>query len=186
MILLAKSLSVGMLFVGVATAVALAGCRAPAPQTGAPAAQLAAPREPRRLETRLTIDMREMFFATAEGTRGGPLRVPAEKVVGLRISNKGTIDHEIAFGREVIYEEGRPSGYRHNLFGDIPVDVFVYPSGKKVEVETEGGVEELEMEPGAEVWLRMTFPAEAKGEWEIACFTPGHYEEGMRAKFIIE
>ena len=165
----------------VGAAVALSGC-----QAAAPASQSTAPREPSRLEVRFPIDMGEMFFATGEGARGGPFSVPSGKVVGFRVANKGALEHEIAFGREVVYQEGRASSYRDRLFESLPVDVFVYPAGKKVEVETEGGVEAMEMEPGTELWLRTTFAPAAKGEWEIACFIPGHYEQGMRARLIIE
>lgn len=113
--------------------------------------------------------------------------MPAGKTVGIYIVNKGVLEHEIMFGREMEMEEGKAHGYHHSLFEDIPVDVFVYPSGKKIEVETEGTLEEIELEAGAPgVWLRVKFPAEAKGVWEIGCFVPGHYEAGMKAQFIIE
>lgn len=167
----------------VGMALALAGCERPG---AAPAAQPAAPREPSRLEVRLPIDMGEMFFATAEGAKGGPFRVPTGKVVGLRAANKGALEHEVAFGRELVYQEGRPDSFRQQLFKDLLVDVFVYPAGKKVEVETDGGVAAIEMEPGTELWVRVTFPPEVKGEWEMACFIAGHYEQGMTARFIIE
>lgn len=145
-----------------------------------------APREPKKLEAKITIVMGEMFFANEQGVRGGPFRVPAGKKVGIHIVNKGVVEHEIMFGREVEYHEGYPHGYQHALFEEIPVDVFVYPSGEKVEVETEGMLEEIELEPGADVWLRVNFPSEAKGVWEIGCFVPGHYEAGMKAVFIVE
>ena len=174
-------LHIGPLAVG--AAIALVGCQGPAP---APAAQPAPPREPGRLEVRLPVEMGEMFFATAEGAKGGPFRVPAGKVVGLRVVNKGELEHEIGLGRDIVYQEGRVSGFQRHLFESLPVDAFVYPAGKKVEIETEGGITEIEVEPGTEFWLRMTFPPELKGEWEMACFIPGHYEGGMRARFIIE
>ncbi len=158
-------------------------------------AQPPAPREPKRLEEKIVIEMGEMFFATAQGVKGGPFKVPAGKTVGIRITNKGAVEHEIIFGREVEFKEkevaGRkimvPDGYKVNLFEDVDADIFVYPAGKKIEIKTEGKFAEIEMEAGApDVWIRTKFPAKVKGEWEIGCFVPGHYEAGMKAKFIVE
>ncbi len=98
--------------------------------------------------------------------------------------------HEFMFGRALETVEGKTDGYEVNLFEKVSADLFVYASGKMVEV---GGAnfEEIEVEPGAEVWMRMTFPPEMKGEWEIGCFVQepnakGHYDQGMKAKLIIE
>lgn len=170
-----------------AAVVLVSGCTqspaaTPAPATATPPATTPVPREPKRLEERITIEMGEHFLADAKGVRGGPFKVSANKTVGIHVVNKGTVDHELLFGREV-----KVGGdYKTNLFENIPVDAFAYPSGKKIEVATEGKVAELELEPGADVWLRVTFPESAKGEWEIGCFVEGHYEAGMKAKFVIE
>lgn len=151
-----------------------------------PAATPAAAREPGRLEAKLTIVMGEFVFATDQGVAGGPFRVPTGKLVGIRMVNKDEVEHEILFGRDVESKDGLPAGYKVSLFEKVPADVFVYPSGKKAEVETEGGLEAIELETGAEVWIRANFPPGMKGEWEIGCFIPGHYERGMKAKLIIE
>jgi uncharacterized cupredoxin-like copper-binding protein len=157
----------------------------------------APPREPKRLEAKITIDMGEtksdMFFATPAGVKGGPFRLPAGKTVGIHFVNKGEKKHEFLFGRTVLKTaQGQLDGYQVNLFEKVAADLFVYyyPSGKMVEI---GGAEfeEIEVEAGAEVWIRVNFPAELKGEWEIGCFVEepgekGHYEQGMKAKLIIE
>jgi uncharacterized cupredoxin-like copper-binding protein len=158
----------------------------------------AAPREPKRLEQKITIDMGEttdgMFFATPEGQKGGPFTLPAGKTVGIRFVNNGKKLHEFLFGRTVLKTaEGKLDGYQVNLFENVAADLFVYypVSGKMAMVEIGGAAfEEIEVEPGTEVWMRMNFPAELKGEWEIACFVQepgekGHYEQGMKAKLII-
>ena len=72
------------------------------------------------------------------------------------------------------------------MIAEVPADVFIYPSGKEVEVETEAELEALELEPGADLWVRVTFPPEVKGTWEVGCFIPGHYEGGMKATFTVE
>jgi len=155
----------------------------------------AAPQEPKRLEAKITIVMgdtaTDMFYATAEGVKGGPFRVPAGKTVGIHLVNKGPKEaHEVLFGQKMKLLDGKPDSFEVNLFEKVAADVFVYPSGTKVEVG--GGMfKELELEIGAEAWIRATFPAELKGEWEIACVIQepgekGHYEQGMKAKLIIE
>ncbi len=154
----------------------------------------AAPQEPKGMEANITVVMDEtprgMFFATSEGVKGGPFRVPAGKTVGLHLVNKGDMTHELMIGQELDTMQGQTHGYEVNLFREVAADVFVYPSGTKIEI---GGseFEEIEVGPGADLWIRVTFPAEMKGEWEMGCFVHepnerSHYEQGMMAKLIIE
>lgn len=155
------------------------------------------PREPKRLEAKIIIEMGEkgsvMFYANPEGVSGVPFRVPAGKTVGIKLVNISVgEEHEVMFGRTLMKtKDGKPHGYEVNLFEKVPADMFVYPSGNKVEIETEGGLEEIELEPDGEVWIRTTFPEQLKGEWEIGCFIEEpdkktHYDLGMKAKLIIE
>lgn len=150
-------------------------------------------REPKRLESKITIEMNEgpsdMYFSAA-GAKGGPFRLPAGKTVGIHFVNTGKEKHEFFFGRTVKTVDGKVDGYETNLFEKVTGDVFVYANGKMVEI---GGAEfeEIEVEPGAEVWIRANFPADLKGEWQIGCFVQepdkkGHYDQGMKAAFIIE
>ena len=45
----------------------------------------------------------------------------------------------------------------------------------------------MEVEPGVkDIWIRITVPANLKGEWEIGCFVEGHYAGGMHAKLVFE
>ena len=157
-------------------------------------AKPAAPREPKRLEAKITVEMGEtpsdMFFAGAGGVKGQAFRVPAGKTVGLHFVNKGQKLHEFMIGRTLAMEKGMPHGYQSNIFEKVTADVFAYPSGKLIEIGG-AGFEEIELDPGADTWLRAKFPAEMKGEWEIGCFVQepgqkGHYEQGMKAKLIIE
>lgn len=154
----------------------------------------AAAREPKRLEAKITVEMDEatgaMYFATPGGAQGGPFTLPAGKTVGIHFVNNGEKLHEFMFGRAVQTVDGKVDGYETNLFEKVAADVFIYANGKMVEI---GGAEfeEIEVEPGAEVWMRMNFPVDLKGEWELGCFVQepnekGHYAQGMKAKFIIE
>jgi uncharacterized cupredoxin-like copper-binding protein len=45
--------------------------------------------------------------------------------------------------------------------------------------------EEIEVEPGGEVWLRAVFPTRLKGKWEVGCLLEGHREAGMHASLLI-
>lgn len=156
-----------------------------------------APREPKRLEATITIVMGEtgkdqMYYGTAAGVKTDVFRVPAGKTVGIHIVNKGPDkEHEMMFGRTLKMEDGKAHGYKTNLFRELAADAFVYPAGRKVEVASEAELEEVELEPGADLWIRTTFPPELKGEWEIGCFIQElgdrmHYDQGMKAKLIVE
>ncbi|MFN3974473.1 MAG: hypothetical protein ACK4K2_04235 [Dehalococcoidia bacterium] len=158
------------------------------------------PREPKRLEAKITIVMgeekgkEEMFFATPEGVKGGPFRLPAGKTVGIHFVNKGEVTHEFMIGRTLKLERGEAHGYEVSLLEKVAADLFAYypVSGKMRMVEVGGAeFEEVELEPGAEVWLRIKIPEELKGEWEVGCFIKepdkkSHYEQGMKAKLIVE
>lgn len=162
----------------------LAGCVQSTNQ-GPPITTGPAPREPKRLEARVTIDLAEFAFQNSAGAGGSSFSLPANKTVGIHVRNVGNVEHELLIGRSVNYEDGKPDGYLESLFADVPADVFVYMP-QKVEVETGGEFEEAELEPQAELWIRSIFPEAAKGTWEIGCFVEGHYEAGMKATLVIE
>jgi len=141
----------------------------------------------------VTIEMNEatgeMFFATPAGQKGGPFALPAGKTVGIHFVNKGKKLHEFVIGQKMKLVAGKPDSFEVNLLEKVVSDVFVYPSGSKIEVAG-AAFGEAEVGPGAEIWIRTTFPAALKGEWDIACIIQepnekGHYEQGMKAKLII-
>lgn len=150
---------------------------------------------PKRLETIVEIDMNEFSFATPDGLRNPTFTIPVGKTVGIHLHNEGAVMHELVIGRKPVkFAETDvsgtkvlvPDGYNTLLFDDLAADVFFYYGEVKAEL---GGArfEELEMEPGIkDVWLRLQFPPELAGEWEIGCFVPGHYEAGMHATLIVE
>ena len=154
----------------------------------------AAPQEPKRLEAKITLEMGEtpndMFFADSAGVKGGPFTLQAGKTVGIHFVNKGKKLHEFVIGQKMKLVDGKPDSFEVNLLEKVVSDVFIYPSGSKIEV---GGAEfeEAEGGPAADLWIRTNFPAAVKGEWEIACLVQepnekGHYEQGMKAKLIIQ
>lgn len=137
---------------------------------------------PKRIEAPYEIDMYDHYFANTLGEKNPVFTLPVGKVVGLHFHNEGTVMHEFEVG-QVHKKDG---GYERSLFDLIKADVFFYYGGVKSEV---GGAnfEEIEIEQGIQdVWLRFTVPAELKGEWEIGCFAPEHYEKGMKATVIFQ
>lgn len=141
--------------------------------------------QPSRVEQTVFITMGDDFLADASGVHGGAFHINAGQTIGIHVQNDGTVLHEIMFGRTVAYEDTMAHGFEELLFEDVAADVFVYQPAK-TEVATERGLAEIEVGPGGQVWIRATFPDELKGTWDIGCFVPGHFEEGMKATLIIE
>ncbi len=172
----------------------------PAPATPAPAAATAAPvtpgpglvlahkagdphkLQPKRLESVLEINMFDHYFANVQGVKNPTFTLPTGKTIGIHIHNEGAVTHEIVIGRTL--KQG--GDYETTLTELVPSDVFFYYGEVKAEI---GGATygEVEVEQGIrDVWIRINVPAKFKGEWEIGCFTPEHYEKGMHTKLIFE
>ena len=140
---------------------------------------------PKRLEAVIEIDMDEFSFANPQGKRNPTFILPSGKTVGIHIHNEGAIIHELMIGRKV-KAMGEEHGYEEMLTELVPSDLFFYYGNVKAEVE-DARFGELEIEAGVrDIWMRLNIPAELKGEWELGCFVPGHYEQGMKAKLIVE
>jgi uncharacterized cupredoxin-like copper-binding protein len=69
-----------------------------------------------------------------------------------------------------------PEIYATHLMGHVPVKI-THPLWD---------VRDLNMKPGQQVELEAMFPESARGDWEIGCVRPGHYDGGMRLLFIVE
>ncbi len=141
-------------------ALALSACAAPAASTN----------------STITVELGDFYF---KPTR---LELPAGQTVTLQLVNQGKVEHEFMVGQEVEQHEGKPEGFEHDFFADVKVTYTVEKG--KVEQEEEHGFE-VELEPGGKATLTFTVPADRKGEWEIGCFVPGHYEAGMKGTLIV-
>ncbi len=138
--------------------------------------------QPKRLEAVVEVDMYDHYFAGPDGSKNPTFTLPTGKTVGLHFHNEGTVMHEFAIGRTA----KKDGGYEKSLFETVSADIFFYYGATKSEI---GGAtfEEMEVEQGLrDIWLRFKVPAELKGEWEIGCFAPEHYEKGMHAKVIFQ
>lgn len=137
----------------------------------------------------IQISMGEMYFKVEGQAQGEPLRLEVGERYELVFVNEGAMLHEVLLGRDVVEEQGIPSGYQEHLLREIEV-------GMEVEIEAEGasraleveafGLEELELDPAVSVAVSFELPADRKGSWELGCFVPGHYEAGMKLPIIVE
>jgi uncharacterized cupredoxin-like copper-binding protein len=125
----------------------------------------------------IKIHLGEMYFQVHEVNgeevdkeKNAPIRITAGERHLIRFENEGQVEHEVHFGRNPDLE-GR--FYKENLFGsggDHPAHGWMG----------------LHLLPGESATVHIWIPEDQKGEWEIGCFMPGHYEAGQRAPFIVE
>lgn len=138
--------------------------------------------QPKRLESVVEIDMGDHYFGNAQGQKNPTFTLASGKTVGIHIHNEGDVLHEIVIGRNA----KKAGDYEQTLTQLVESDVFFYYGETKAEV---GGAMygEIEMDQGLrDAWIRINVPANLKGEWEIGCFAPDHYEKGMHTKLLIQ
>lgn len=139
--------------------------------------------QPKRLEAVFEIDMGEMYFANVQGQKNPTFTFPTGKTIGIHLHNEGTEMHEFVIGRKL---NASGDDYEETLTKLVESDVFFYYGEVKAEV---GGATYGEVEVDKDmrdVWIRLNVPANLKGEWELGCFAPNHYEKGMHAKIIFQ
>ncbi len=118
----------------------------------------------------LEIHLGEFYFQAHDAEKNAPIRLKAGEAHLIRFMNEGQVEHEIHFGRDANVAEAH---YMENLFG---------PGGD----EAMRGWLGLHLKPGEAATIHVFIPESKKGEWEIGCFMPGHYEAGQKAPLIIE
>lgn len=112
------------------------------------------------------IEMGEYYYKKDDDKKNAPIKLEAGNEYLIKFENAGINEHQATFGKDPDLAKRR---YRKNLF-----------TGEKT------GFQGLILTPGQEALLHLNFGVDKKGEWEIGCFIPGHYEAGMKAPFIIE
>jgi plastocyanin len=85
-----------------------------------------------------TIDMTEYAFSPNE------LNVSVGQEVTLTLVNKGTLEHEIMFGRDVMTTDGRPNGFTVDLFEHGGVEPEVQGGMLMIDGEMVMGVDHTE------------------------------------------
>lgn len=115
------------------------------------------------------IYLGDLYIRPEDGESGDAVRASVGKLNLIRVINEGAIEHELHFGRDPnletrLYEENLFShGDGHAAHGFLGVVVA----------------------PGESTLLHVWIPDDKAGEWELACFIPGHYEAGQRAPLIL-
>jgi uncharacterized cupredoxin-like copper-binding protein len=119
------------------------------------------------------------------------LQAKVGQEITINVSNSGVLEHELMIGREVEYQDGKPNGFK--------VDMF---TAAGVEPEISGGIassqssdEHMHANPGVMVTVPTSETGSIKfvvnkdmvGEWEMGCFSQEgvHYTAGMIGKFIV-
>ena len=133
------------------------------------------------LEREVTVRVGEFYFQVDGQERNAPIELDAVMPYRITFVNEGSMTHRVKLGRGVMVEEGVPFAYNENVFGGMPLKVSgTTESGAVFRLDTTF-LTQLDLAPGAEIVLSFTFPSTARGEWEIGCFIPGHYENGHHA-----
>jgi plastocyanin len=125
-----------------------------------------------------TIEMTEYAFTPAT------LELKVGQEVTLNLVNKGNLQHEVMFGREVKTENNRPFGYQQDMFavgGVTPsVTQSAMPEESGDEMEPTGFMVGLPV--GGQATMKFTVTKDMVGDWEMGCFEQDgvHYDAGMK------
>ena len=114
------------------------------------------------------------------------LALPAGSSVLITLRNVGQLVHHWSVGRTLL----AGGGYEDDLLARMEPEVLSDTGYRLVETEEgaaggRGGVI-IEVSPGFDVTVRLAVPANATGTWEMACFIPGHYQNGMKAPLGVQ
>ncbi len=119
------------------------------------------------------IQMSEFHFNPPEP------RLKAGETVTLTVINRGAVDHEFMLGRDSSHGDG----YERDFLRGVRTEVRMSQGS----TFTDGDHGKMMLiQPGGKGELTMKVPPDRKGEWEMGCFLPGHYQAGMKGKVLIE
>ena len=116
------------------------------------------------------IVLGEMYIRPAGGEPGDAIHVEGGRLNLIRVVNEGHAEHELHFG---VRPDPDLNFYQENLFGH---------GGEHAAHGFQGVV----LAPGQSAQLHVWIPEDRKGDWELGCFIPGHYEAGQKAVLLIE
>jgi plastocyanin len=139
----------------------------------------------------VTITMTEYAYDPAE------LQFQVGQEVTLNLVNKGTLVHEIMFGRDMMLMDGKPSGYSVDMFETAGIEPHVSIMDGGVvsddDQHMEGGDHDhpgfmVSVPVGNDMYsMTFTVTKEMLGEWEYGCFELEgvHYTAGMVGKLTV-
>jgi uncharacterized cupredoxin-like copper-binding protein len=136
----------------------------------------------------IEIDMRDHAFTPAT------LRIPAGHSVTLVFENTGSVEHEFMAGRGV-----SDGDFEVDLFAGLEVTmgtVTMAEHSADADHDHAAGAADHDhaggdhgtmvgLEPGSGTTMTFTLPTDRRGEWEMACFLPRHYERGMHGVLTV-
>jgi uncharacterized cupredoxin-like copper-binding protein len=133
---------------------------------------------------RVTVAMKEFKFEPAR------IQLKVGEQVELIIRNVGQVSHDWMAGSGLV-NTTEEKGFRK----DVVALLKATETGRQYAMERAGMASKadsikrissgFEIDPGGEVTLRFTVPANAKGEWQMGCLMTGHYESGMKGTLVI-
>jgi len=133
---------------------------------------------------KVSVVMKEFSFTPAK------IELKVGETVELTLRNAGEVAHDWMAGESLVNTPDE-KGFRKDLVALLKPE----ERGRKFTPERVGvsskadGIKRVstgaELEPGGEVTLRFTVPADAKGSWIMACVLTGHYESGMKGSIVI-
>ena len=115
--------------------------------------------------------------------------------VTLEMVNHGALPHELMIGREVVYENDRPNGYRYDLFaetGASPAVMNMEEHQSHIMQDEHGHGSQSFMvtlpEGGHSMTVTFLVTEQMIGEWELGCFEQDgvHYEAGMNGRLVVK
>jgi plastocyanin len=134
-----------------------------------------------------TIELSEYAFS--------PQAIEAEvgQEVTLTLVNKGVLEHEIMFGRQVKMTENRPDGFHSDMFQTADVEPQVTQEqmsemSGSMHGPDPSGIMVVLPKTGDQATMTFEVTEEMEGEWEIGCFSQAgvHYDAGMKGKFVVK
>jgi plastocyanin len=133
---------------------------------------------------KVIVVMKEFSFTPAK------IELKVGETVELTPRNTGQVAHDWMAGDGLVNTPDE-KGFRKDLVALLKPE----ERGRKFTPERVGvpskadGIKRVstgaEIEPGGEVSLHFTVPADAKGTWTVACVLTGHYESGMKGTIVI-
>ena len=133
------------------------------------------------------------------------LRIPAGRPVALVFVNTGVVEHEFMVGRTAVKGD-----FAADLFENVDIemgnmdaadhdhadagshehaDPAAQVQADPVEHTHAEGQDDhgtmIVVEPGARGSMTFELPVDLRGEWEMACFIPGHYDGGMHGVVVV-
>lgn len=78
---------------------------------------------------------------------------------------------------------GMSATFENDFFEGIDISVKTENGAEFMRVPGHGTM--VTLKPDSKAILNFKVPTNRKGEWEVACFVPGHYEADMKGKVII-